>query len=585
MRSLFRYCLSFALLAGCVADAAPEEAGSIVPLVDGGSPEEAGIVAFLNDAATTQVLLDDDVGLDRRAASNLIRRRDDAPFENIEQVDAVAYVGPTALQKLLDWARNEGWIETETTDRDAAILALVNDADTDLVLLDDDVGLDARAARNIIDARAGADLTLGTADDETIASIAALDAISYVGPSALDKLATYALANGYGEGEPPPPTGTGCAIISEYLEGSGNNNKAVEVFNCGTDALDLSTLSLCLVRNADTTCGATSALGSGMLAPGAVWTVCRTLEGTLNDPYTSLTNRCDQPVGSAVYFNGDDRLVLFDDLDTDGALGGEDTVYDVFGDTMVRPSDTIWAERSLRRCRLEPHADGPFDMDDYFTQHGSSDSTHFGLPPNDDCGERHVGAEGDDCLAHEGCAEGLRCYGRPNDGSTPYGKCIDTTPIPGEGATCDQYTPCAEGLICAGWTLWGEGNCNPGWMAGRYRSEGPAPIHDPPSGGIAPSVTVYGLASVPVDIEVMLHIDHPRPQDLRVTLLDPSGTDAVLWDQTTELEEWSRSFVTTGNISRDDEVNGRWHLRIEDLVAGQTGVWHEWSLFVVSRWD
>lgn len=582
---------SLVLLAACASPLAPaldDETRSILPLIDGGSPEERGIVRFLNDASTTFEILDIDVALDRRAASNLIARRDESPFATIDEVDAVAYVGTSALQKLLDYTRREGWVEEEATDEERATLALVNHPDTDLPLLDDTVGLDARAARNIIAARAGDDGTLGTADDQPIASMAALDAIPYVGPRALEDLAAYALANGYGSDEPPPPpAGAPCALISEVLEGPGNHNKAAEIYNCGAEALDLARTHLCLVRNDDTTCSATASLAGGAnaeLAPGGVLPVCRSLEGTFNDPYTSLTDRCEVALGSALYFNGDDRLVLFDDVDGDGEFGDADTLLDAFGEIAVRPADTPWAERSFRRCRLSPHDGGAFDVMDSFTLHGSTDMTHLGLPPNDDCNDAHVGAAGDDCLSTENCGEGLRCQGIPRDGSTPYGKCVDTTPVPGEGAHCDRFTPCAEGLVCAGWTLWGEGNCNPQWMAGRYRTEGPAPLHDPPSGGIAPSVTVYGLASVPVDLEVMLHLEHPRPQDLRVTLMDPNGDSAVLWDRSDELDSHNRSFVTTG-ISRDDEVNGRWHLRIEDLVAGQTGVWHEWSLFVVSRWD
>ncbi|MCB9598471.1 MAG: proprotein convertase P-domain-containing protein, partial [Sandaracinaceae bacterium] len=52
-----------------------------------------------------------------------------------------------------------------------------------------------------------------------------------------------------------------------------------------------------------------------------------------------------------------------------------------------------------------------------------------------------------------------------------------------------------------------------------------------------------------------------------------------------ELTEWSRSFVTTGGISRDDQVNGRWTLEVEDLGAGASGTLRSFSLFVVSRWD
>ena len=31
--------------------------------------------------------------------------------------------------------------------------------------------------------------------------------------------------------------------------------------------------------------------------------------------------------------------------------------------------------------------------------------------------------------------------------------------------------------------------------------------------------------------------------------------------------------------------NGEWHLRVEDLVSGETGTLERWSLFIVSRYD
>lgn len=63
--------------------------------------------------------------------------------------------------------------------------------------LDDDVGLDARAAKNIATRRNGADKQLGTGDDNPYDTIAELDAVAYVGKAAFDKLLAYALANGF----------------------------------------------------------------------------------------------------------------------------------------------------------------------------------------------------------------------------------------------------------------------------------------------------------------------------------------------------------------------------------------------------
>lgn len=556
-------------LAGCVASVDPTEApeGLDIPLIDSGSVEEAGVLAFLADPATTLEVLDVDVGLDVRAARGLIAGR---PFASIEEVDAVPYVGRVALAQLLEWARSGGFIPA-AGDRDAAILALANDPAVGLEVLDVDVGLDRRAAQSIVDGR-------------PFATMAQLDAASYVGPSALDKLAAYALAHGYGDADPGPGPVEGdapCVIISEYAEGAGANNKAVEIYNCGAAPVALDRVGICLVRNADTTCSSHSLVGTGTLAPGAVWTMCRTRGGTFLDPYDALRAACDFEIGGTAIFSGNDRLVLFEDADGDGARSAADPVLDVFGDPAAPPATERWAETDMRRCDLTPMA---LDPDAAFTRHGRTQLDHLGVPPALDCGVSTLAGPGEDCLDADSCEAGLRCYGRPSDGSTPFGKCVDPVAVPGQGARCDQWTPCAADLICAGWTLWGEGDCNPQWMAGRFGG-GALESAVPASGTLAESVVAYGLASVPVDIEVQVHVDHPRRQDLRVTLVDPNGDRAVLWDRTTELTEWSRSFVTTGGISRDDQVNGRWTLEVEDLGAGASGTLRSFSLFVVSRWD
>lgn len=63
--------------------------------------------------------------------------------------------------------------------------------------LDHDVGLDSRAAKNIIAHRAGADGQLGTADDDLFDDGAELDAVPYVGPIAFEKLVAYAQTQGW----------------------------------------------------------------------------------------------------------------------------------------------------------------------------------------------------------------------------------------------------------------------------------------------------------------------------------------------------------------------------------------------------
>jgi hypothetical protein len=70
-----------------------------------------------------------------------------------------------------------------------ALLELVNSAS--LELLDDEIALDARAARNIVAYRDGLDGLTNTADDNPIDSLEELDSISWVGERAFGKLASY----------------------------------------------------------------------------------------------------------------------------------------------------------------------------------------------------------------------------------------------------------------------------------------------------------------------------------------------------------------------------------------------------------
>ncbi|MFT4977901.1 MAG: V8-like Glu-specific endopeptidase, partial [Myxococcota bacterium] len=75
-----------------------------------------------------------------------------------------------------------------------AILYLTNELD--FSELDDDVGLDRRAATNIIAWRSGDDGVLNTGDDEVFDTLESLDAIAYVGERALGRLLDYADATG-----------------------------------------------------------------------------------------------------------------------------------------------------------------------------------------------------------------------------------------------------------------------------------------------------------------------------------------------------------------------------------------------------
>jgi DNA uptake protein ComE-like DNA-binding protein len=150
------------------------------------------------DMANTATLsqLDDEISLDSRAAKAIVA---DRPITAMDDLDLVPYVGASALKALRayvpQWTGQPGQ-GTSVTQSGVSfsaaevtiLLDLVNKAKASL--LDDDVGLDSRAAKNIVAAR-------------PIKTVAALDTISYVGGSALKLLKAYLPS--WGTPPPPPP--------------------------------------------------------------------------------------------------------------------------------------------------------------------------------------------------------------------------------------------------------------------------------------------------------------------------------------------------------------------------------------------
>ncbi|MCP4869115.1 MAG: hypothetical protein GY898_10410 [Proteobacteria bacterium] len=153
-----------------------------------GSPEGVALLDFLDDSSTTFEVLDDDVPLNRRAAENIVAQRAITPFQTVAEVDDVPWVGPSALNALVDHLLAEDLVPSGgdllgvfddvafTVDEADAALALVNDAD--FTVLDDEVPLNRRAAENIVAAR-------------PIATLAFLEAVPQVGPSAMLKIRDY----------------------------------------------------------------------------------------------------------------------------------------------------------------------------------------------------------------------------------------------------------------------------------------------------------------------------------------------------------------------------------------------------------
>lgn len=124
------------LLAACTSNAADDRNDHFVSdgKADGasseGSPEARGVLAVVNTLSPDA--LDDDVGLDSRAAKNIARHRngatasasDDDPFDTLAELDAVPFVGPVAFGKLLDYAHAHGFVAEPTASSALSMIAL-----------------------------------------------------------------------------------------------------------------------------------------------------------------------------------------------------------------------------------------------------------------------------------------------------------------------------------------------------------------------------------------------------------------------------------------------------------------------------
>lgn len=97
-----------------------------------------------------------------------------------------------------------------------AVLDFVNDAKTDLEMLDDAVGIDSRAAAEIIAHRNGADGIYPSADDHRFDTLEELDAVKYVGNSAMSMLREFVADH-------PAPSGS----LVEGVEFTATENSAV----------------------------------------------------------------------------------------------------------------------------------------------------------------------------------------------------------------------------------------------------------------------------------------------------------------------------------------------------------------------
>ncbi len=199
MRALYLTILALITLAGCTdthfsnSDDGPYE----VHLTGGLAIDHAtgeGILILVNDPLTDVPFLDEDCGIDLRAAERIVAHRrgpdgidgsmDDDHFGDLFELDDIAYVGPATLQALGEMAHEldlvpvvfvEGVSFTASELEDT--LLLVNLAELDQ--LDIDAGLDVRAAEALVNGRPYVDLL-------------EISERPWVGPATLEMLREYA---------------------------------------------------------------------------------------------------------------------------------------------------------------------------------------------------------------------------------------------------------------------------------------------------------------------------------------------------------------------------------------------------------
>lgn len=151
----------------------------------------------------------------------------------------------------------------------------------------------------------------------------------------------------------------------------------------------------------------------------------------------------------------------------------------------------------------------------------------------------------------------------------------------GLGENCEREDACADGLVCLGAISWGSGWCVEDSFAATFDMGVAAPIPDADPAGVTSTIEVAGLASVPIDIRVWIDLDHPDPQSLTYTLIDPNGATATL----SAPGEGNMVDILWRNITSDDEIHGGWSLQVVDTAQGDVGTLLGWSLYLTSTWD
>jgi DNA uptake protein ComE-like DNA-binding protein len=156
-----------------------------------------GLLNLANTAPLETLDDQSQVGLDVRAAENIVDTRQDGDFETLQQLDEVSWVSTQAFRKLYDYASENGYFQSSRSGDELygvsvdsriaeGMLELLNEADRQM--LDDDVAPDARLARNIVEYKNSAG---------AFTSIMQLDEIYWLGQHSFNEIKAYPKENGY----------------------------------------------------------------------------------------------------------------------------------------------------------------------------------------------------------------------------------------------------------------------------------------------------------------------------------------------------------------------------------------------------
>jgi hypothetical protein len=195
------------------------------------------------------------------------------------------------------------------------------------------------------------------------------------------RLAGAALATALAAG---PAAAPGAVFFSEYVEGS-SSNKALEIFNAGSAAVDLAGFEVRVFTNGSATVSGTLALTGRTLDPGGTLVIAHPSSASSLLAYAQMTS-------GVLNFNGDDAVVLWGNgsaLDRIGQVGldpGDAWVSGAVGtkDQTLRRLPEVLTGDTLTTSAFDPAlgwASHPIDTFDGLGQHSVSPPS-VPLPPS-----------------------------------------------------------------------------------------------------------------------------------------------------------------------------------------------------------